>query len=502
VLIVEAGGKSPIPGSPDILAAQLSHPEAHGPTSIVSASAFGGSSHWWGGRVVPFDPVDFRHWPISHAELAPWYHYVAEMLDCYSMVGRPPPGAFSGLQDFHADTSESWTVDRILSHRWASRFRPGKGPDTLLHARVTGFDRVGTRIESLRVLVEGEQKAVRAKRFILAGGGLGSLRLMLTAQREHPDLFGGLNGPLGRGYMGHLTGSISNLTFNCPTDANAFGFTYHGDFIARRRIMPHAETITDKGICNIAYWLDGPRNDDPSHGSASSSARYLAASAIRAMAGKTQNSERAELGSHVKNVSKAPISAAYGLSEAAWTLAKARIGKIAHRPKQFRRAAENSWRLVYHAEQSPDATNRISLLDELDSIGLPKLNIQFRFSTTDVEAVVRAHELLDADMRAAGAGSISYTTRNVDPVSSVLASARDGYHQLGGAIISDDPRIGIVDRNCDVHGLENLSVVAGCVFPSGSQANPTLTVMALASRLADRIATLSRSTPRLVQASA
>lgn len=498
VLIVEAGGKSPIPGSPDILAAKLGFPEAHDPTSIVSASAFGGSSHWWGGRIVPFDPVDFRHWPISHAEMAPWYDHVSEMMGCERVVS-PPPGAFSGLQDFHADIAESWAVNRNLSHRWSARFGPGKGPDVLLNARATGFNRAGARIESLRVLIGGQQKTVRARRFIIAGGGLGSLRLMLMAQREHPDLFGGPDGPLGRGYMGHLTGSISNLTFSQPADADAFGFTHHNSFAARRRIMPRAETVTDKDICNIAFWLDGPRNEDPSHGSAASSARYLAASAIRVMAGKTQNFE---LSAHVRNVSKAPLSATLGLSEAAWTLAKARVAKVVDRPKRFRRAAENSWRMVYHAEQPPHATNRIGLSDELDSVGLPKLDIKFRFTPDDVQAVVRAHQLLDADLRNAGAGSISYTTRDIEPSSAVMASARDGYHQLGGAIISDNPKTGIVDRNCDVHGLENLSVVAGCVFPSGSQANPTLTVMALGSRLADRIATLSQSTPRLARADA
>ena len=69
--------------------------------------------------------------------------------------------------------------------------------------------------------------------------------------------------------------------------------------------------------------------------------------------------------------------------------------------------------------------------------------------------------------------------------------ARDGYHQVGGAVMSDDPARGVVDAECRVHGIENLWVASSSVFPSGSHANPTLTIVALARRIAARLARVS-----------
>jgi len=61
------------------------------------------------------------------------------------------------------------------------------------------------------------------------------------------------------------------------------------------------------------------------------------------------------------------------------------------------------------------------------------------------------------------------------------------YHHLGTTRMSDDPHRGVVDRHCRVHGVENLSIAGGSVFPTGGISNPTLTILALAIRLGDRI---------------
>jgi choline dehydrogenase-like flavoprotein len=53
--------------------------------------------------------------------------------------------------------------------------------------------------------------------------------------------------------------------------------------------------------------------------------------------------------------------------------------------------------------------------------------------------------------------------------------------------MADDPRRGVVDRHCRVHGLANLYVAGSSVFPTGGSANPTLTIVALALRLAEHL---------------
>src|SRR5262249_2621586 len=146
-------------------------------------------------------------------------------------------------------------------------------------------------------------------------------------------------------------------------------------------------------------------------------------------------------------------------------------------PRRFLTSGGNGWRLVYHSEQKADPSNRISLSEHHDSVGLPKLRIDFHFKDHDTAAVVRTHELLGAGLRKAGAGKLRWTA--TDPQARVAASARDGYHQIGGAVMSTQRGKGVVDPNCRVHDFENLWIASSSVFPTSGQANPTLTIMAL-----------------------
>jgi choline dehydrogenase-like flavoprotein len=58
---------------------------------------------------------------------------------------------------------------------------------------------------------------------------------------------------------------------------------------------------------------------------------------------------------------------------------------------------------------------------------------------------------------------------------------------MGTTRMHQNPRLGVVDANCQMHGLPNLFVAGSSVFPSCGYANPTLTIVALAIRIADRL---------------
>src|SRR5690606_36063953 len=162
------------------------------------------------------------------------------------------------------------------------------------------------------------------------------------------------------------------------------------------------------------------------------------------------------------NVGQAPFAAAAELGNIAWAMATVRLAKQRHAPRPILTSGAHGWRLVYHAEQKSDPRNRIGLSAQKDSLGLPKLHIDFRFHEHDVGAVVLAHDLLDADLRKAGAGHLRWTA-TADRDQSVMLQARDGYHQIGGAAMSSDPADGVVDRDCRVHGFENLWVASSSV---------------------------------------
>ena len=72
-----------------------------------------------------------------------------------------------------------------------------------------------------------------------------------------------------------------------------------------------------------------------------------------------------------------------------------------------------------------------------------------------------------------------------DPV--VSAHPIGGFHHMGTTRMADDPRQGVTDREGRVHGIDNLYVAGSSLFPTGGWANPTLTILALALRTAERI---------------
>ncbi len=70
--------------------------------------------------------------------------------------------------------------------------------------------------------------------------------------------------------------------------------------------------------------------------------------------------------------------------------------------------------------------------------------------------------------------------RNQMPVQAVA-------HQCGTCRFGSDPRMSVLDLDCRTHDVDNLYVVDGSFFPSNSGVNPTLTIMANALRVADRL---------------
>ncbi|HRP10860.1 MAG TPA: GMC oxidoreductase [Terricaulis sp.] len=483
-LLLEAGGENPVPGEPDILAAEILDEAWHDPTTITSAAALGGSTHWWGGRSIPLDPADFRFWPIAYEDMAPWWDKAADFLGSRSVHESPAPGAFAQLKEFDAVRDECWGPQLNMSRRWRARIRAADGPAILTHARVTALNIEARRVVSVSVRFGGAERSVRAKQFVLTGGGLGVLRLLLLAQRANSALFGGPNGPLGRCYMGHLTGSIAALAPADPNDAQAFACRkLEGGAYARRRLRPSAERAARGDIVNTAFWLDNAGIGDPAHGDAAASAKFIAAR-IAAL-GRGEGA----LGPHIANVARAPVSAAAGLFNALYLLAYAKLSGGHPRATHLIPVKPGAWRLHYHAEQTRDGANRISLSEQTDSLGLPKLKIDFRMREADFEGVMAAHQALDADLRAVGAGALHFDGDRAHSLADIAASARDGYHQLGGASMSADPREGVADAQCRAHDVENLWLAAGAVFASSGQANPTLTIVALARRVAAQLKT-------------
>jgi choline dehydrogenase-like flavoprotein len=252
VLVLEAGGVRRSPGGA-VLDAEIVNPLRHDAIDDVMCAGLGGTSLAWSGRALPFDAIDFRAWPITIEELAPHYRAAADFLGCRDALSPPAPGAFAHLERFDASTAESFCDEPDLSRRLRASLSAADGPVIILNARVARLRVENGIVAGIEVRIGAEVRSVRAARIVIACGGLSSLRLLLLAQRETPSLFGGESGPLGRGYMGHLTGAVADMVLTNQEDADAFRAQPIDGVLARRQIRPRENTITREGIGSISF---------------------------------------------------------------------------------------------------------------------------------------------------------------------------------------------------------------------------------------------------------
>jgi len=121
-------------------------------------------------------------------------------------------------------------------------------------------------------------------------------------------------------------------------------------------------------------------------------------------------------------------------------------------------------------------------------VRLPRLVVDYRISDIDLESIYRAHVLIDRQLRKQGCG---YLTFGKETQQDVLNNMREqvgvGGHHIGTTRMSQEPSEGVVDADCRVHGVPNLFIASSSVFPTSSQANPTLTIVAFAVRIASYI---------------
>lgn len=503
VLVLESGVNRADFHIQSLSAAELVDPSIHDDPIIASSRRLGGTSNLWGARCQPFDPIDFldrpqlreSRWPIPYQELCKFYDRAC---------------AYAGCGDYvFSDTSHSLIAndDRIDFER-LERFS-NRPAFQIAHAdELARSDHIDIRLNStvvdIRLSENGRAEAVTVcrpdgirhelpvKTLVLAMGGNESTRLMLALQAERADLFGGPDGPLGRYYMGHLIGEVADVTFSSGALDRAFDFYLdgHGSY-ARRRMVPSDLMQLNFNLPNVSFWPVVPPANDPSHGSGILSmvvlalsigpvGRLLVAEVIR----KFHAPDGMKRLPHILNVlGDLPSAVGYAPSFLYRRyLAKYRL------PGFFMRNPARRYGLSYHAEQAPSRSSRMWLGADRDRLGLRKLAIDLRFQRADAEGLARAHALLDGWLRRTGFGELSYRQPEPETASAILAGAVHGTHQIGTIRMGCDRRSAVVDETLRSFDVENLYVASSAVFPTSGQANPTLTAVALAVRLADHLA--------------
>lgn len=503
VLVLETGGRKPAPEARALSAHENARPETHQDPAITVARRLGGTSNLWGGRCLPFDPVDFAPrpawpdlpaWPIGPEALAPYEAAACRYLDCGAPVWREALPGVAADPAFGWESLERWSNARRLQALHGPELERRPSLLVALGATALGFEIDGAgRLAALEVHVEGRGRGrLPVRRVILAAGGNESARLLLAERRRRPELFGGRDGPLGRCYMGHVAGAIADITFENAAlhDGLDFHVDGHGSYV-RRRLVPSPATQAEARLLNVAFWPVVPEAGDPAHRSGPLSAAFLALSVgplgrlliAEALRRKIAGPPPYRRGPHLRNVALDPLATLAAIPAYLW---RSRVARM-RLPGFFLKNRARRYGLEYHSEQLPMPDSRLTLSERTDRLGLPLLRIDLRFAEEDAASVVRAHDALEAWLARNRLARLDWRVPREARAAAVLAQAVHGTHQIGTIRMGTDPRAAVVDGECRVFDLPDLHVLSTAVLPTSGQANPTFVAVQLALRLAERL---------------
>jgi choline dehydrogenase-like flavoprotein len=328
---------------------------------------------------------------------------------------------------------------------------------------------------------------------VLAAGGLETPRLLLASG------IGNEHDVVGRYYMCHIAGNVGSLVIDGSPANVRHGYEISPEGIyCRRRIQIAEREQRRRGLANAVARLHFPRITDPRHRNGVLSGLYLARRFIRYEYAKRLNDGTpptlALHARHLWNVVADPLDTASFLAHwvAKRTLAERKF------PSVILRNRSNRFSLEMHGEQAPRATSRVTLTDRRDALGLPRIRVDWRHGGDDIESVRRTLDLIAKEFARSGTGRLTYDASTLEE--DLLRFGAYGGHHLGTARMGTDPRTSVVDADCRVHSVDNLFVAGSAVFPTSSQANPTLTLIALSLRLGRHLAQrLSRTSTAVVE---
>ncbi len=508
ILLLERGDVTEQPAAD--LTSDLEFESPHFPSpQLALHNQFGGMAAIWNSRLLdrvtpaarylPLDPIDFETrywvphsgWPITFDQMAPYYDR-ARMLcgigpfDFHGPLpdtGRTPLSSPSGtlltrLEQFGPATA--------FTHRPLVELTKSDHVHVVTNAtavELTSADGADDGMATTSVRTHGGLPfTIRSRFVVVAGGAIENARLLLNSTAQCPTGLGNYFDNVGRFFMDHPRVSLGRGSFSPEGSTRAMDLyelhIFHGQLflgklklsetVLRREELLNGNAEIFSHYLSIPYYLSMPQLEGMR-------SAYIAVDSIRRRQGL------ARVPKHLALATRHAIPIARYLTSR--YLARGAGPKFLKWTGLVRRSFE----LHYQPAQAPNPGNRVSLGQRRDALGYRIARLDWRWSEIDLLSIRRVREIFASELRASGVGDlvkpeddiIRGTMGNVTPVTS--------HHHLGTTRMHDDPRHGVVDRDCRLHGSSSVYVAGASVFPTGGYANPTLTVVALAIRLADEL---------------
>lgn len=438
------------------------------PLDVCRSRGLGGTTGIWGGWCRALDSIDFAErdwvpwsgWPFCKEDLEEEYRRAREIC----RVSEAEDASLVGLSGLATKDFEITSVEIAptrFGRTYEKELASAANISVIMHANALEvcLDSYNTEARSITVASGGGSKySVLARCFILAAGGIENARFLLSSRASRSIGVGNENDLVGRFFSDHLHfyGDISHLPLSSAVQV--FRPRRNGQSKSRGCLALTETARRQDRLLGFAVTGHNPRDPHDVIVPSTQHAGYASLSRIRRTLATGRVPEN--LRSHMLNL---------GLHFGdACTLA-------------LYKAWKPSWRSVVfgcRAEQAPNPSSRVLLDDEKDAFGTYRAKLDWRLTDQDFESLQHAYGRLKNETTTHGVCR-RHRLEKIRPEVVMGAS-----HHIGTTRMHRDPKFGVVNRDCRVHSVRNLFIAGSSVFPTAGWAPPTLTIVALAFRLA------------------
>jgi choline dehydrogenase-like flavoprotein len=453
IALLESGGMNFDPTTQNMYAGE----ETGVPYTALDAGRLrflGGSSNHWGGWCRPMDRIDFElrdwmahsGWPITRNAIEPYYPRAQHLVEAgtwmydqatpiMSAMAPPMPLGPGGVYTswFQFSKTRDSTLPTYFGHRYEQDLRAARNVTPYTQANVTGIrlSANGQSVDHLDIAtLTGKRFTVKPRLVVLASGGMENARLLLVSNDVARTGIGNQNDLVGRFFADNpIPRDVATLVKFAGALPGYYGnpTTASNGAILKATFAPTPEWRRKAGVAGSLTTVDNlVELDDTGKAAVVTTALALGVDASNAKA----------------------YSIGCGM------------------------------------ELQPDPDRRLTLTSEKDALGLPRLKLDMRIADSDFALYRRTLAELGRQMLASKAGLLRI---NCNSREDWMKRMDWGHHHLGTTRMSSDPKQGVVDTDCRLHGVSNLYIAGSSVFSTYSASNPTLNLIALTLRLGDHL---------------
>ena len=480
ISLIESGGLEPDADTQSLAAGEVGG-IGYVPLESARLRYFGGTTGHWAGWCRPFEAIDFEQrawvphsgWPITRAHLDPYYPQAQQICELGAFDYDPLAWNLSRTPTLPLAGEEVMTrlIQFSTPTRFGVRYRSAllaSGNIKLfLYSNVVRIEPSanGSQIQRLHIAtLSGIRYSIKAKMFVLAAGGIENARLLLASNQILNAGVGNANDVVGRYFADHIQLDTAGIF---PLRAETSFELYLGEN-RERNWHPVRSSAPAALMGYLALRPDVQRRARTLNYSAKIVRTWLSDYYLQVRRQELSSS------SAFTRMTDRMRTVFDSIADAASIAGDRVMGK-----------ERTFYKLVTTQEQAPNPDSRVVLGTALDRLGMPVARLLWELTELDRYTIKTAIAKL---VQAFGASGIARLRVPLDlDHSSWLSNIGCSWHHCGTTRMHADPKQGVVDANCRVHGVSNLHVIGSSVFTTNGHGNPTLTIVALSLRLADHL---------------